>query len=53
MSKKETWRMPLDFRLVDFHKPLLKQFPVQFFIINIIGFGLIALTVALTGGGGY
>ena len=29
--KKEPWRMPQDFRLVDFHKPLLQQAPVIFF----------------------
>ena len=50
-KKKEPWRMPLDFRLVDFHKPLLSQFPVQFFITGIIGICLIALTVALSKGG--
>ena len=49
MSKKEPWRMPLDFRLVDFRKPLLKQFPVQLFICNIIGFGLMAFTIAVAG----
>ena len=48
MSKKESWRMPLDFRLVDFHKPLLKQFPVQLFICNIIGFSLIAFVIAVS-----
>ena len=31
--KKEPWRMPSDFRLVDFHKPLLSQSPVILFVI--------------------
>ena len=31
--KKEPWRMPQDFRLVDFHKPLLQQAPVIFFVL--------------------
>ena len=48
MSKKEPWRMPLDLRLVDFHKPLLKQFPLQLFICYIIGFSLIAFVIALS-----
>mgnify|MGYP001166318688 FL=1 len=52
--KKEPWRMPPDFRLVDFHKPLLGQFPVQLLITGITGFVLIALTIALQDvGGGY
>jgi len=33
---------------VDFHKPLLKQFPVQLFICNIIGFSLIAFVIAVS-----
>ena len=31
--KKQPWRMPIDFRLVDFHKPLLSQSPVILFVI--------------------
>ena len=31
--KKQPWRMPPDFRLVDFHKPLLSQSPVILFVI--------------------
>lgn len=27
------WRVPQDFRLVDFHKPLLQQAPVIFFVL--------------------
>ena len=49
-SIKETWRVPLGMRLVDFHKPLLGQFPVILLITGITGFALIALTIALTGG---
>ncbi len=49
-SIKEPWRVPLGMRLVDFHKPLLGQFPVILLITGITGFALIALTIALTGG---
>ena len=49
-SIKEPWRVPLGMRLVDFHKPLLGQFPVILLITGITGFALIALTIALSGG---
>ena len=34
--KKEPWRMPPDFRLVDFHKPLLQQAPVILFCLAVL-----------------
>ena len=40
--KKDPWRMPLDFRLIDFHKPLLQQAPVIFFILLFFAIFLIA-----------
>ena len=45
--KKEPWRMPLDFRLVDFHKPLLQQAPVIFFVLAIL-VGII-ITIGVVG----
>ena len=47
-SIKEPWRVPLGMRLVDFHKPLLGQFPVILAITTVIGAGLISLTIALS-----
>ena len=45
--KKEPWRMPQDFRLVDFHKPLLQQAPVILFVLAILD-GII-ITVGVVG----
>ena len=48
--KKKKWRVPPDFRLVDFHKPLLPQPPV---ILLVLGTGvamIIAIAVAFYGG---
>ena len=52
-SKKEPWRMPQDLRLVDFHKPLLSQPPVQLFVLGITVIALIALTITLSNVGGH
>ena len=45
--KKEPWRMPSDFRLVDFHKPLLSQSPVILFVIFVGVSLMMGTTVAL------
>ena len=45
--KKQSWRMPPDFRLVDFHKPLLSQSPVILFLIFVGVTSMMGLTVAL------
>tara|TARA_Y100001937_G_scaffold117957_1_gene171761 strand:- start:1957 stop:2115 length:159 start_codon:yes stop_codon:yes gene_type:complete len=50
MSEKEPWRMPLGMRLIDFHKPLLSQLPIQLFVVGFTVFILIALTITLSGG---
>ena len=42
---KKTWRVPPDFRLVDFHEPLLKQAPVIFFICGLFIFMILLLSV--------
>ena len=44
-SSKKQWRVPPDFRLVDFHQPLLKQFPVIFFICGLFTFLILLLSV--------
>ena len=43
--KKEPCRMPSDFRLVDFHKPLMQQAPVIFFICAIFVTSLMILSI--------
>ena len=45
--KKQPWRMPSDFRLVDFHKPLLSQSPVILFVIFVGVSLMMGTTVAL------
>lgn len=45
MSKKNPWRMPPDFRLVDFHKPLMQQAPVILFICAIFVTSLMVLSI--------
>ena len=45
--KKEPWRMPSDFRLVDFHKPLLSQSPVILFVLFVAVTVMMGTTVAL------
>lgn len=45
-KKKKTWRVPPDFRLVDFHKPLLQQAPVIFFIVAAFTIILMILSVS-------
>ena len=42
---KKTWRVPPDFRLVNFHEPLLKQAPVIFFICGLFIFMVLLLSV--------
>ena len=50
--KKEPWRMPQDFRLVDFHKPLLSQPPIILLVLGTTVALAIALTIVLGGHGG-
>ncbi len=42
---KRRRRVPPDFRLVDFHEPLLKQAPVIFFICGFFIFMILLLSV--------
>lgn len=42
---KKTRRVPPDFRLVNFHEPLLKQAPVIFFICGLFIFMILLLSV--------
>ena len=49
-SAKKKWRMPPDFRLVDFHKPLLSQPPVMLFLLG-TGVGLL-MTIGIIFHGG-
>ena len=44
--KKQPWRMPPDFRLVDFHKPFLSQSPVILFVVFVAVTVMMGSTVA-------